>query len=171
MPAFYLDASAIVKHYLPEAGSDVVSELLTAPPVADQFHTSVLSTVEVTSALQRQVPAGRLDERSAHEALAAFRATLVAHFSVWPLAEDTVTAAVAVAEQHKLRAGDALHLASALSIAALAPQPSGPALSRAEGLVLVSSDSELLGAAAAAGLVVLDPAAPGAGAILRQLRA
>ena len=162
MPAFYMEASAIVKHYLPEAGSDVVSELLTAPPVADRFHTSVLSLVEVTSAIYRQVRAGRLEGRSAREALAAFRVTLAAHFTVWPLGDETVTAAAVVAEQHRLRAGDALHLAAALSIAALTPQ---------DPLVLVSSDSELLAAATAAGLPVLDPAGPGAGALLRQLRA
>ena len=122
MPAFYLDASAVVKHYLPEAGSDLVSQLLVEPASGDSFHTSLLSTVEVASAIYRQVRAGRLERPWARAALTRFGATLAAQFTVWPLREETTAAAVLVAEEHGLRAQDALHLATALGIAALAPR-------------------------------------------------
>ena len=162
MAAFYVEASAIVKHYRSEVGSNVVRELLTAPPVADRFHTSLLSTVEVTSATYRQTRTGRIQDRWAQQAMAHFRATVAGHFRIWPLGDGTMATAVVVAEQHRLRAGDAIHLATASGVAALAPQ---------QPLVLVSSDGELLQAAAAAGLAALDPAAPDAVARLRELRA
>jgi uncharacterized protein len=162
MSLFYVEASAFVKHYLPEAGSDVVSELLVAPAVTDRFYTSLLSIVEVTAAMYRQVRAAQLREPRAQEAVAHLRRTLSGLFGVWPLSIETMSAAVAAAEGHRLRAGDAIHLATALATAALAAP---------DRLVLVSSDGELAQAAAAAGLAVLDPAGPGALASLRGLRA
>jgi len=65
-----------------------------------------------------------------------------------------------VAAAHRLRAGDAIHLATALAVQAATPLR----------LVLISSDGELLAAAGAAGLAVLDPADPDALASLRGLR-
>ncbi len=162
MPAFYVEASALVKHYLPEAGSEVLSELLTVPPAGDRFHTSLLSMVEVTSAIRRQVRAGRLTERTAGASLAAFRATVTGSFNTWRLGDGTVAAAVRMAEMHNLRSGDAIHLATALAIAPLVSP---------HRLVTVSSDGELIHAAGVAGLAVLDPAAPDALASLRGLRA
>jgi len=162
MTAFYVEASALVKHYLPEAGSDVLSELLTVPPAGDRFHTSLLSMVEVTSAIRRQVRGGRLTERTAGASLAAFRTTLTGSFNTWRLGDDTVGAAVRVAEMHSLRAGDAIHLATALAITPLVSP---------HRLVMVSSDNDLFQAAGVAGLGVLDPAGPDALARLRRLRA
>jgi len=66
-----------------------------------------------------------------------------------------------VVEQHKLRSADALHLAAAQTIAGLAP-----------GVltVMVTSDRELLTAAEAVRLGVLDPQASGAAEKVRELR-
>ena len=55
---------------------------------------------------------------------------------------------MAVVENHALRSADAIHLATASTIFSLAPELEG---------VLVSSDRELLSAAANSGMGVLDP--------------
>ena len=90
MPLFYLETSAIVKHYRSEPGSDVLSELLTAPPERDRFWTSLLSIVEVSAAIYRQVGAGRLREPEAQEALARFRTTRRERLTVRPLSDQVV---------------------------------------------------------------------------------
>ena len=79
-----------------------------------------------------------------------------------PLDDRVVRGGLAAVETHRLRAGDAIHLATALATAPLvAPLH----------LVMVSSDAEVIHATTAAGLAVLDPAGPDALARLRGLRA
>ena len=67
---------------------------------------------------------------------------------------------MSVVENHRLRAGDAIHLAAALSIAA----------TTVSQVFMVSSDTELLEASDAAGISVLDPQATDAMVSLRQIR-
>jgi predicted nucleic acid-binding protein len=98
---------------------------------------------------------------TATQILAQFRSDVRELYKVWPLNEEVTVNAVSVVEQHKLRSGDALHLAAAQTIAGLAPG----ALT-----VMVTSDRELLSAAEAVRLGVLDPQAPGAAAKLKELR-
>jgi len=65
-----------------------------------------------------------------------------------PLTDAILNGAVTVVGRHQLRSGDAIHLATASSILSLAPESEG---------ILVSSDSELLSAAANSGMGVLNP--------------
>ena len=83
-------------------------------------------------------------------------------FRLWPMSNTVVRQAVPVIEQHRLRAADAIHLASALAIAARA----APAT-----VVMVTGDQELIRAARSTGLIVLDPTDAGALAQLRAARA
>jgi predicted nucleic acid-binding protein len=80
---------------------------------------------------------------------------------VWPLNEEIATDAVTAVEEHRLRAADAMHLATAQRISGVV---SGARV------VMVSSDRELLSAAEATGLAALDPQARGSAGHLRQLR-
>ena len=149
MPVFYVDTSALVKRYRLEQGTDVIDSLFNNPLPEDRFYTSFLSVLEVTSAVHRRLGLGQLDGALAHEILARLRRDLQDYFRLWPLNNDVVAAAVSVIEQYKLRSMDAIHLATALAIASLAPGLS---------IVMVSSDHEIIRAADAVGLGVLNPA-------------
>lgn len=161
MPIFYLDTSALVKRYRAERGTEVVEALLANPLPEDRFLVSFLSVIELTSGILRLVKGGQLSEDTANEILARFRRDLRELFTVWPLNEEVAVSAVTVVEEHRLRSSDAIHLTTAQKIGSLAP---------GARVVMVSSDRELLDAATAAGLIALDPQAPGSAEKLKQLR-
>ena len=148
MPVFYLDTSAIVKRYRNEPGTEVIDRLFGVPQAETRFYTSFLTTLELTSSILRLVRGGQLGRSVADNVLARFRQDSQGTFRVWPLTDAIVNGAVAVVEQHQLRAADAIHLATAASIFRLAPESDS---------VLVSSDRELLEAAMRSGMSVLDP--------------
>jgi len=109
----YLDTSSLVKLYVEEPGSDDVRGLVEGAEIAT---TSVVAYPEARAALGR-----RRRERSL--TVAGHRRAKEALDDDWPrvLALD-VSAAVAqsagdLAERHRLRGFDALHLASYLAVA------------------------------------------------------
>ena len=158
MPIFYLDASAITKLYLrDEMGVEFVIQLLELRSDDERSFTSALSVVEVKSAISRRIHG--LDDREA--LLAMFDRNVREMFELLPVSDDIIIQASSVVENHRLRAGDAIHLATALSIAAITiPQ-----------VFMVSSDAELLEASKAAGIGALNPQADDAIDSLRQIRA
>lgn len=111
----YLETSALVKLYAEEEGSDLVRQAVVA---SDVIATSLGSYVETRSALARK---GRSREVS--------RATLTrcrgefdrdwARLHRLPVDEALVRRAGDLAEEHALRALDALHLATADSLQAV----------------------------------------------------
>lgn len=159
MPTFYLDASAIAKRYFQdEQGSRFMLEFLAHPSPEDRLVTSLLSIVEVKAAISRRIenPSRRTT------LLASIDDTLHAQFELQPVDMDIIELAGVIAEALRLRAGDAIHLASALSVAAN-NDPSQ--------IIMISSDAELLDASESAGIGALDPQAEGAADSLRQFRA
>src|SRR3989304_184472 len=120
MPVFYPGTSALVKRYRTELGTEVGEELLGNPRPQDRFFVSFLSIIELTSGVLRLARGGQLREDIAQEILARFRHDVRDLLRVWPLDEDAATDAVAVAEQHRLRSADSIHLATAQAIASLA---------------------------------------------------
>ncbi len=157
MPVFYLDASAIAKLYLPdEIGADFVVQLLDSNSSNDTFVTSALSVVEVKSAITRRID----DFHYRISLLAAYDRDLREIFELITVRDDIVVGASSLTELHRLRAGDAIHLATALSIAAVADSQ----------VFMVSADAELLEASEAAGIGALDPQADDAIDGLRRIR-
>ena len=161
MAVFYLDASALVKRYRTEQGTAVVDVLLDRRRSEDRFYTSLLSLLEVTSAIHRRLAARYLDELLAQAILARFRGELFDSVCTSPLDDDTLSSAVTVVERHKLRSGDAIHLATALALAAAAPNAQ---------VVVVTSDRELVRSSVGSGLAVLNPTEVDAMAQLREFR-
>ena len=158
MAFFYLDASAIAKLYLPnEQGVEFVVQLLDLRSSTDMFATSALSVVEVKSAITRRI--GSPSDKA--PLLAAYDRDLREIFDLISIRDDIIIGASSVAERYGLRAGDAIHLASALSVAAVSDDSK---------LFMVSSDVELLEASEAAGIGALDPQTDDATASLRQIR-
>lgn len=157
MPVFYLDASAIAKLYLPdEIGADFVVQLLDSSSSNDTFVTSALSVVEVKSAITRRID----DFHYRTSLLATYDRDLREIFELITVRDDIVVGASSLAELHRLRAGDAIHLATALSIAAVADSQ----------VFMVSADAELLEASEEAGIGALDPQADDAIDGLRRIR-
>jgi predicted nucleic acid-binding protein len=106
----YLDASALVKRYVAEAGSrDVAAAIASARLLA----TAVISRAEVTAALAKAVRLGFATRNAVAAALADFEAD-------WPdlirleVSEAVVARAASVVWQQGLRGYDAVHHASAL---------------------------------------------------------
>jgi predicted nucleic acid-binding protein len=107
----YLDASALVKRYVAEAGSPEVGELVDGARV---IGTGVVSRAEVAAALARAARVGALTREAAAKALESFN-------SDWgdirrlQMNEPLGARAASLAWEHGLRGYDAVHLATALA--------------------------------------------------------
>ena len=107
----YLDASALVKRYVIEPGSEAVSRFIGDG--AGAVGTCAISRAEVSAALARSVRLGVLSSEGGREAVLAFRRE-------WPdlvrirVSEALIGRADHLAWAHALRGYDAIHLAAAL---------------------------------------------------------
>jgi len=108
----YLDASALVKRYVAENHSREVSKLLSAEIAV----TSRLSESEIASALARRHREGSLTLPERDRLLAAMQQDLASLYVV-EVSPDVSAKACRLLMRHRLRAGDALQLASALMLA------------------------------------------------------
>ena len=144
-PVFYLDTSALVKQYIPEAGSLWVRHIVEAARIA----TAEFSIVEFAAALARRTRMGELDSQLREDLLEAFLQDVEGYWIV-QATRSTVLLAVDLTRSHPLRAYDALQLATALEVADIVG---------AEGLSLtfVSADARLCAAAAREGLATVNP--------------
>jgi len=107
---FYLDSSALVKLYTGESGALDTIHLIDG---AEMVATSLITRVEITSALTRGVREGSLTARMAREAYGAFQDQWGSLVQV-PVTERVLRRAQDLLWQSVLRAGDAVQLASAL---------------------------------------------------------
>jgi predicted nucleic acid-binding protein len=106
----YMDASALVKRYIQENGSQDVKAWIEA---ADMVLTGLITRVEVAAAIAR---ASRMNLISPDESLAAlrlFRSEWESFYRL-PITENTVVRGDSLAVEHDLRGYDATHLACAL---------------------------------------------------------
>jgi uncharacterized protein len=149
MAIVFLDSSAAAKAYVAEQGSPWVRSMLD-PLAANELYASVLTGVEVMSALVRRRRMGSLGEHEFFAALAEFRDDWQHLYSHVGIDERVVDRAMTLAEAHGLRAYDAMQLALATF---LHEQCVGLGLS----LMLVSADDELNTAAVTEGLDVENP--------------
>ena len=106
----YLDASALVKRYLAEAGSAEVDALVGQATVVA---TSLISRAEVSAAISRAVRSKLVGRQEAEEALTSFRREWD-ELAGTEVTKSLVGMADTLAWEHGLRGYDAVHLASAL---------------------------------------------------------
>lgn len=143
--SYYLDTSAVAKLYLiDEKGADFMLMLIEEAMPDEIFCISSFGVLELHAVIMRQVQSARRVD----EALRNFIQDTVRIFQVLPTNEEILDKALPVVHTHKLRAGDAVHLATALSIAAVSDYTQ---------VFMVTSDHELLAAASSAGLGAIDP--------------
>lgn len=115
----YLDTSALVKLYVDEEGSLVVHGALQQAVVAS---TSALAYVEARSALARRRRESGLAATEYRRAVRSLDHDW-AHYHRVRVTEQLIHKAAETAESFHLRAYDAVHLASALTVAARLETP------------------------------------------------
>ena len=106
----YLDASALVKRYVAEAGSDDVNALVGE---ATALGTAVISRAEVAAALATAARVKLVTRDAAAAALTAFNGDWEDLIRL-QLTEALAARAAGLAWEHGLRGYDAVHLATAL---------------------------------------------------------
>ncbi len=151
MTTYFLDASAVAKRYLTEAGSEYIADLV------DQSSTNTIvlaeiTRVEVAAALAARYRAGSnlmLEERD--EAVALMLRHCDREYRMIPLTPGILGRAVKLTQSHKLRGYDAVQLGAALT--------TNETLLAAglESLIFVTADDDLLQAAIAENLVSENP--------------
>ncbi len=148
---FYLDASVLVKRYVPEAGTPVVNHLFGRVPRSGMVCLT-LGGLEVVSILVRKRNANVVSAVAFNQAMTDFRSDILDEADVAKVtATDVlVNAAFPLVQAHSINANDAVLLRSALDLADALRDV-------AKDLVLVTSDRRLSRAAAAEGLTTFDP--------------
>lgn len=149
MPVCFLDSSALVKCYVAETGCVWTRSILDDE--GNVVYVASLSRVETISALTRRLRRGDITQTEFDEACKQFRLDLTTQFEIVALTDQMIAEASTLAQQHGLRAYDAVQLAAALETSSVISQL------EPTRFVLVSADLELNTAAAAEGLNVEDP--------------
>jgi len=111
---YYLDASAMVKRYVNEQGSEWMRATMDSEEETLLF-TSRMTIVEVISAFSRRVREGTLTLQDFVSAREMFRSDCLDDYQVMPPSLAVVDQACALLERYPLRAYDATHLATAIS--------------------------------------------------------
>jgi predicted nucleic acid-binding protein len=148
MARYFLDSSALVKHYHAESGSATVDAILRTP--GDTFFISRLAVVELHSCFARLVREGVLLQQDFDKLILRLAADVSSGLlKVLAVSSHRLDGACSLLAaqglSHAFRTLDAIHLASALACDAR------------RGLAgLVAADSKLLTASTACGLSVLD---------------
>lgn len=151
MNHFWLDASVIVKRYVPEPGDTLMDVLfLRMPP--NRMLCLLEGIGEVISVFIRKRNDGRISPTVSLQALVEFRAEVISNTSfvkVYPTASQ-IAASWRLIENHSINSIDALILRCAMDKADQLRVEN-------DDLVLVSSDARLLQAAQTEGLLVFNP--------------
>jgi predicted nucleic acid-binding protein len=148
MSHYYLDSSAIVKLYVAESGSRWIRQLTSNPDAA--LYSSDLAIAEVAAAIAILGRTGRIRRPQQQEALAEFykhTTTLFIHLTV---RRDTVRYAADLTQRFPLKGYDAVHLATALTLA-------GDLRTTGLSLTLVTGDEQIIRAAKSLELSTANP--------------
>ena len=146
MTLFYVDASAWVKRYFQEAGSEWINQQFEQGIL---MGASTLGLIEVTATCARKRTAGAIDAGRFQQIEIDLLEDWKGLFQV-DLTPDIVERSLDVARTHALRGADCAQLASAIFFKEQLALEAGE-------FALVTSDQELKSAALKAGLAVVDP--------------
>jgi len=146
MPIHYLDASAWVKRYIGEEGSQRINAWMNQNPLVA---SAALGVTEVLSAVVRKARAGELSEPERDQILDDVWAEFDAFAHVYHTAP-VMSRARELAFRFGLRGADTVHLSSALWLEAHLP-------SELNSVTMITSDRELAEAADQTELAVYDP--------------
>lgn len=149
MSILFFDTSALAKRYVPEQGTRWV-RTQTASSSGNDIVIAKVTPVEFYSAISRQYHDGVIDLTR----LQAFRRLFLYHlqnqYLVMEVSTNVITHALNLQESHRLRAYDAIQLASALEVNTRLTATGNP-------FTFVAADNRLLLAANAVGLKTDNP--------------
>ncbi len=150
----YLDSSALIKHYVQEAGSGGIKARIEAEQGASQVFTSVLTYAEVQRVLARKKRDKELRAREFTRARKKFDADWLFGLTSIELRSDVLVYIKSLVERFALKALDIVQLASALWVRDSARLG---AISASAELVVATSDKQLARAAKECQLEVYNP--------------
>ncbi len=150
MTVYFFDSSALVKRYVTETGSLWVRSV-TAPSIRNIIFVAKITRVEMVSALMRRKRDGSLPPRTAQAARLYIERHTAREYEVLKLTDAILERAEELLDKHPLRAADAIQLASGLDVHRTLVSDNHPAP------IFVSSDTRLLAAATAEGLLTHQP--------------
>jgi len=152
MIILFWDASAQVKRYAPEVGSDTVDALFAAVPRA-QMVASAITYAEIFSILLRKFNRAAFDRTAFEAAKSSLRAELIddPDFVLLSIDDTAFYSGIRLMEAHNLNATDA----ALLTLFQAYIQTAAP--TRDFTFVLVAADERLLRAARAEGLQSVNP--------------
>ncbi|HEX8814847.1 MAG TPA: type II toxin-antitoxin system VapC family toxin [Terriglobales bacterium] len=147
MSLYYLDTSALIKLYVREAGTDRMLRLASRT-AGNQLAVLALAQVETHSALRRRQRAGAISGKITDQLLQSFQRHVEGLFLRQNVTDAIIDTACELADRHALFALDAIQLAGYFALKASSGEIDP---------VFVSADRDLLEAAAAEGVGVLNP--------------
>lgn len=151
MSYFYLDASAVIKRYSREPGSDWI-KTLTDVQVGHVVLLAEITLVEVAAALAAKHRAsGGISQHERDNALNLFLSNCRSEYEIMPINRSIIDQAIVLTQNHRLRGYDAIQLASAIVVSRIF------GVSGLPSLIFVTADADLLLAAEAEGLETENP--------------
>lgn len=147
----YFDASALLKRYSQESGTDLVNEVFRHVP-ANMMTCSTLGLLEIISILVRKRNDGRLGQELFEQAMTEFREEIIERedFLTTSVDDNLLLSSLSLIVQHNLNSTDTLILRSALNL-------QQTLRAQAHDLILLTADKRLGRAAQLEGLTVVDP--------------
>ena len=133
---YFSDASALVKRYKTEPGTEEVNGLIDSTSGADRVWVSMLTWVELTSGIMGAIRGGHLSTETGAYMLNQFEAEFLS-------TPEILIGAVVLLREYALRTGDAIQLASLLDIRNNLADPD---------IIFVVSDRRLAQASVSAGV-------------------
>jgi predicted nucleic acid-binding protein len=115
MTTYFLDTSAIIKHYFPEQGHVRVNNLYD-PKGKHDLYISQIALVEVVASICRKAREQNIMEDARDALINAFRRDSQKTYSIQRVMNATYIAAGNLCRVHRLRAYDAMQLACALRL-------------------------------------------------------
>ena len=149
---FYFDASALVKRYTQELGSDKINFLFANVP-HNHLMCLILGATEIIWVLVRKKNDNRLTNADFRQAGINLDYEIIddqSGFRTIPVPNSLIWSSMDLIETHSLNSVDAIVLRSALDTAAACHEAG-------DELILVASDQRLLRAAISEGLLVFNP--------------
>ncbi len=149
---FYFDASALVKRYTNEIGSDAIDFIFENVEL-QQLRSLLFGAIEVFWILVRKRNDGRITHGQFSHATANLENEVIdtrSDFKTLSVSDSLVLTSIPLIDSHSLNSVDAVVLCSAKRIAADLEKTD-------DTLVLIASDKRLLKAAQQEGLLVFNP--------------
>jgi predicted nucleic acid-binding protein len=147
----FFDASALVKRYSPEKGTELLNELFHRFPVT-QMTCATIGLLEIVSVLVRKRNDGRLSQKLFSQAMIEVNKEVIEDeaFTITSIDDELMLSSLKLIPQHTINATDSIILRACLDLQKILH-------SRGDHLVLWSCDKRLLRAAQQENIDVFDP--------------